>query len=262
MAEHLIRAEFFGTPVSILDHAGKRWLTAEEVGRCLGYSEPTARTGITNVYNRHADEFTESDSCAIKLMAQGQHREVRIFSATGCIKLGFFAHTPTAKEFRAWAAVTLEAAAPPAPADEALPAVVRSPRLDARLDRMASSIETMAASVTTMASGMQTMQTQLNVTSKYIGLLELNQAGTRKVTAEVVREAKALHAQGMSMADIARILRVSRTAVSLVVRDKYPIAIPEAEEAAKPSAGEILEGWIEREQKRLVAHLTQEGGAA
>jgi len=108
---------------------------------------------------------------------------------------------------------------------------------------------------------MQTMQTQLNVTSKYIGLLELNQAGTRKVTAEVVREAKALHAQGMSMADIARILRVSRTAVSLVVRDKYPVAIPEAE-ARKTWAGEIVEGWIEREQKRLVSHLTREGGAA
>lgn len=262
MAEqHLITADFFGNPVSIVDHAGKRWLTAEEVGRCLGYNDSNSGASVRNIYSRHVDEFTEADSCRINLIRQGQSREVRIFSATGCIKLGFFAHTPTAKEFRAWAAVTLEAAAPPAPADEALPAVVRSPRLDARLDRMASSIETMAASVTTMATGMQTMQTQLNVTSKYIGLLELNQAGTRKVTAEVVREAKALHAEGMSMADIARILRVSRTSVSLVVRDKYPVAIPEAE-APKTSAGEILEGWIEREQKRLVTHLTREGGAA
>lgn len=261
MAEHLIRAEFFGTPVSILDHGGKRWLTAEEVGRCLGYSAADASQGIRKLYHRHEDEFTEADACRVNLYRQDQRRELLIFSATGCIKLGFFAHTPTAKEFRAWAAVTLEAAAPPPPPDEALPAVVRSPRLDARLDRMASSIETMAASVTTMATGMQTMQTQLNVTSKYIGLLELNQAGTRKVTAEVVREAKALHAEGMSMADIARILRVSRTSVSLVVRDKYPVAIPEAE-APKTSAGEILEDWIEREQKRLVTHLTREGGAA
>ena len=155
----------------------------------------------------------------------------------------------------AWAAVTLEAqAAPLAVADEPLPAVVRSPRLEASMARMADSVATLAA-------GMQTMSTQLNVTSKYIGLLELNQAGTRKVTAEVVREAKALHAEGMSMADIARILRVSRTSVSLVVRDKYPVAIPEAE-APKTSAGEILEDWIEREQKRLVTHLTREGGAA
>ena len=37
MAEqHLITAEFFGNPVSILDHAGKRWLTAEEERHTLG----------------------------------------------------------------------------------------------------------------------------------------------------------------------------------------------------------------------------------
>lgn len=256
MAEqHLITADFFGNPVSIVDHAGKRWLTAEEVGRCLGYNDSNSGASVRNIYSRHVDEFTEADSCRINLMRQGQSREVRIFSATGCIKLGFFAHTATAKDFRAWAAVTLEAqAAPLAVADDQLPAVVRSPRLEASMARMADSVATLAA-------GMQTMSTQLNVTSKYIGLLELNQAGTRKVTAEVVREAKALHAEGMSMADIARILRVSRTSVSLVVRDKYPVAIPEAE-APKTSAGEILEDWIEREQKRLVTHLTREGGAA
>lgn len=43
MAEqHLITAEFFGSPVSIIDHAGKHWLTAEQAGRCLGYNEANA----------------------------------------------------------------------------------------------------------------------------------------------------------------------------------------------------------------------------
>lgn len=110
-------AEFHGTPVSIIDHAGKRWLTSEEVGRCLGYAEANARTGVTNLYNRHADEFAETDTCAIKLMAQGQMRENRVFSDTGCIKLGFFAATPRAKEFRTWASQVLagQTAVPPAP---------------------------------------------------------------------------------------------------------------------------------------------------
>lgn len=113
MAEqHLITAEFFGSPVSIIDHNGKRWLTAQEVGICLGYNEANARTGVTNLFNRHADEFTEADTCVIKLMTQVQMRETRIFSATGCIKLGFFANTPKAKQFRAWAAQTLEAGGP------------------------------------------------------------------------------------------------------------------------------------------------------
>lgn len=180
-------------------------------------------------------------------------QQTRIFSATGCQKIGFFAHTPTAKDFRAWAAVTLEAAAP-APADE-LPAVVRSPRLEANVARMASSIETMAASLTTLAAGMQTMQTQLDVTAKYIGLLELNQAGKRKVTAAVAREALALKAEGMNHADIARLLRISRTAVSLIVRDKYPVAIPESAVPQK-GPGELLEEWIAREQQHLTATLS------
>lgn len=254
MAQHLIPAEFNGTPVSIIEHAGQRWITAEEAGRCLGYAEPNVGQGIRNLYNRHLDEFGDEDSRQIDLICRdGKPRLTRIFSATGCMLLAMFANTDLAKEFRQWAKHVLSGQVT-AVADEPLPAVVRSPRLEASMARMADSVATLAA-------GMQTMSTQLNVTSKYIGLLELNQAGTRKVTAEVAREAKALHAEGMSMADIARILRVSRTAVSLVVRDKYPVAIPEAE-APKTSAGEILEGWIEREQKRLVTHLTREGGAA
>lgn len=122
MAEqHLITAEFFGSSVSIIDHAGKRWLTAEEAGRCLGYNDANASQGVRNLYNRHADEFTEADTCQIKLIWQGQQREIRIFSSAGCIKLGFFANTPKAKQFRTWAAQTLEAGAPvpvqtPAPA--------------------------------------------------------------------------------------------------------------------------------------------------
>ncbi|HRF12584.1 MAG TPA: Bro-N domain-containing protein [Candidatus Accumulibacter phosphatis] len=298
MAEQLITADFFGNPVSIIDHAGKRWLTAEEVGRCLGYNEANTRIGIVNLYNRHADEFTETDTCVIKLMAQGQHREIRIFSAEGCITLGWLSSTARAKDFRDWAkhvlaahltnaqrisvspdewldvthpghnkeaehervrkvmaiedrqrtAAAMAAALEPDP----LPAVMRSPRLEASMARMASSVETMAA-------GMQTMSMQLNVTAKYIGLLELNQAGTRKVTAAVAREALALKAEGMNNADIGRLLRISRTAVSLLVRDKYPVNIPE-HETPKTTAGELLEGWIEREQARLAETLTK-GGA-
>lgn len=113
MAEqNLITAEFFGSPVTIIDHVGKRWLTAEEVGRCLGYGEANARKGISKLYNAHADEFTGTDTCVVDLATQGQTRSIRIFSATGCIKLGFFANTPKAKQFRAWAAQTLEAATP------------------------------------------------------------------------------------------------------------------------------------------------------
>jgi DNA-binding CsgD family transcriptional regulator len=37
---------------------------------------------------------------------------MRVFSSTGCIKLGFFANTGRAKEFRAWAAKVLDGQVP------------------------------------------------------------------------------------------------------------------------------------------------------
>lgn len=111
--------QFNGTTVSILDHNGKKWLTAEEIGLCLGYAKDNARDGIIRLYNRNTDEFTEADTCTVKLTAQGQLREMRVFSETGCNKLGFFSNTPKSKEFRHWAAQVLvgqvPAPVPPAP---------------------------------------------------------------------------------------------------------------------------------------------------
>jgi len=239
---------FSSQAVRVIVRDDEPWFVANDVCAALGLDNSRMAT----------DRLDDDEKGVTSIDTLGGAQAMTVISESGLYSLVLASRKPEAKPFKKW--VTSEVL--PAirksgryEVGEPLPAVVRSPRLEASMARMADSVATLAA-------GMQTMSTQLNVTSKYIGLLELNQAGTRKVTAEVVREAKALHAQGMSMADIARILRVSRTAVSLVVRDKYPIAIPEAEEAAKPSAGEILEGWIEREQKRLVAHLTREGGAA
>lgn len=135
MAEqHLITAEFFGSPVSIIDHAGKRWLTAEQVGVCLGYGQNNARKGISKLFNAHSDEFTEIDTGVVDLATPGGTQNTRIFSASGCIKLGFFANTQRAKQFRAWAAQTLEAAAPtPAP----LPSVAASLKMTRQKERLA-----------------------------------------------------------------------------------------------------------------------------
>lgn len=93
--EHIIPAEFHGTPLSIIDHAGQKWLTAEEIGRCLGYNEANSGVGVRNLYNRHSDEFTEADTCRIKLMWRGQNREVLIFSSEGCVMLAMFSNTPS-----------------------------------------------------------------------------------------------------------------------------------------------------------------------
>ena len=95
------------TRVTLISHENRYWLTAEDVGRCLGYTAGNERQGIIKAFNRHIDEFSEEDSCVVKLATQGQMREFRIFSQTGCVKLGFFSNTPTAKQFRKWAARVL-----------------------------------------------------------------------------------------------------------------------------------------------------------
>lgn len=107
--------QFNPSQIAITDHNGGKWLTAEQLGLALGFSGNRARAGVNNLYNRHIDEFTEKDSCVIKLMTQGQGRETRIFSHSGCNLLSFFANTPNAKAFRSWAKVRLaEPAAPSA----------------------------------------------------------------------------------------------------------------------------------------------------
>lgn len=98
-----LTAEFNGTTVSILDHAGRRWLTARDVGRCLGYAEESARHAILKLFSRHADEFDTGDQGVVNLTTPGGAQETRIFSQTGCILLAMFANTARAKDFRAWA---------------------------------------------------------------------------------------------------------------------------------------------------------------
>jgi BRO family, N-terminal domain len=107
-------AQFNGQSLSIIDHAGHKWITAREVGQALGYKQEEASRSINNLYERHKDEFEASDTCVIKLTTQGQAREVRVFSATGCNTLGFFSGTKTAKAFRNWAKKVLAGQAPDA----------------------------------------------------------------------------------------------------------------------------------------------------
>jgi hypothetical protein len=239
MAMQPTTAEFFGAPVSVIDHDNRRWLTAEEAGRCLGYNDANASAGIRNLYNRHDDEFTEEDARRINLMRRdGKPSESLIFSATGCQKLGFFANTARAKDFRTWAARVLAGNAP-----IPLPASPLTGEETARLDRL-------DAHMAQLAAGMNTVLTQLDVTRKYIGLLEMNQTAKRRVTPEIVREVHALAAEGMNFADIGRLLRISRTAVSLIARDKYhALPAPGDERPPQKTVAEMLATYLEK--KRL-----------
>ena len=101
-------AQFNGHNLTIIEHQGRKWLTAEQAGRALGYNPERAGDSVNNLLGRHHDEFTELDSVDIKLMStDGKLYSKRVFSDTGCNKLGFFANTAMAKQFRQFAAKTL-----------------------------------------------------------------------------------------------------------------------------------------------------------
>ena len=110
---------FNGMPIAIIDHANQRWLTAEEVGLCLGYNVANARQGIINLYNRHLDRFDASDSVEIKLIStDSKEYRKRVFSLAGCITLGWLSNATRAKDFQHWAKQVLVqelAGQPPAP---------------------------------------------------------------------------------------------------------------------------------------------------
>jgi len=101
-------ADFNGTSIEITDYNGQHWLTGEQVGIAIGLKHP--RQGITKLYNRHADEFTdEMAGEAIVGSPQGGKQKTRIFSPRGAWMLAMWAQTDKAKDFRAWVLDVLEA---------------------------------------------------------------------------------------------------------------------------------------------------------
>jgi hypothetical protein len=142
--EH-IPAEFSGISLNIIERDGRRWLTAQQIGLALGFDESNARKNVSKLYERHGDEFTDRDTCVVNLTTQSadgisQHRTTRIFSESGCNKLGFFAGTKRAKEFRTWAAESLASPSSVSclPSPASLPGALD--QLTARLDDQACSL--------------------------------------------------------------------------------------------------------------------------
>lgn len=241
MANSITLADFHDIQLSIIDHVGKKWLNAEQCGLALGYAQTNASSGIRTIYNRHTDEFSEADARRVNLTRRdGKTSEQLIFSDTGCIKLGFFANTPRAKEFRNWASRALAA--------QAVAATVAPVDLQASLD-------TLTRHMGTLAQGMETLLRQEKRNERYIGLLEINQKGHIKITREVEAQVLELSGQGMPQASIARLLRISASTVNQLIHGKY-IFSPRAGAAPVDQVQATIENMIQIEQ------AAREGSAA
>ncbi|WP_047977473.1 BRO family protein [Muribacter muris] len=91
---------FQNTTLSVIDQHNQKWLPALEVGRALGYSNPSV--SISQLYDRNKDEFTSSMTAIIDMDTASGIQKVRIFSLRGCWLLGMRSHTKVAKDFRKW----------------------------------------------------------------------------------------------------------------------------------------------------------------
>lgn len=246
---NIISTQFDDLELSIIDHNNAKWLTAEQVGLALGYSPDKARQGVINLYNRHKDEFTTNDKGVIELMTPGGKQQATVFSASGCHLLSFFSNTHRAKQFRAWAKDALSTpAAQLSHSHDGLTA-------EQRLARLESAVGHMAMGIGQLVEVSHQQAAKLDVTARYIGLLEINQKGKVKVTRKKEAEVLALRAQGMSMRDISNMLRISTTAVSLLVNEKYPWSDSQRD-MPTPSIEALLEEKLQQEAAELANRLT------
>lgn len=90
----------------IIQEDGRYWMTAEEIGRALGYNFP--RESIIKLYNRHKDEL-EPYKGEVKLTSVTGLHETSIFNTDGMWLLAILASTHKAKKFRKFIVSMLKA---------------------------------------------------------------------------------------------------------------------------------------------------------
>ena len=91
---------FQNTTLSVINQNNQIWLTTKEIGKGLGYRNPSA--DIANLYDRNADEFTPEMTALVEMQTAGGIQKVRIFSLRGAHLIAMFARTKVAKDFRKW----------------------------------------------------------------------------------------------------------------------------------------------------------------
>ena len=101
-----ISLSFRDVNFDITDIHGQPWLRSFQIGSALGYKNPSS--DMAKLYDRNADEFTDSMTQVIELPTAGGKQQVRVFSLRGCHLLGMLARTKVAKEFRHWVLDVLE----------------------------------------------------------------------------------------------------------------------------------------------------------
>lgn len=82
------------------------YMTAEQLGRCLGYSHP--RENINKIVQRNDYLKEDEFSCEVKMTSESGAKNTRIFNEDGIYEITFLAKTEKAREFRSWARTLLK----------------------------------------------------------------------------------------------------------------------------------------------------------
>ena len=120
--------------------------------------------------------------------------------------------------------------------------------MEQELQQPANRLETHMAQ---LAAGMNMLLAQNRMVHKYIALLEMNQKGRRRIKREDEAIILRLRDEGLSQADIARLLRISATAVNRIIHGEYRFS----DSPAGKGISELLEEMLAREQQQLAATL-------
>lgn len=127
----------------------------------------------------------------------------------------------------------------------------RMDNVEANLGKVAGSLAVMAEHMAQLVGTSGEQARKLEVTARYIALLEMNQRGKVRVTPEIEEETIALHAQGMPQADIARLLRISAPTVNQLVKGTYS-RNAELSKRPRPTVEQALERMADRERAMLL----------
>ncbi|WP_410679034.1 BRO family protein [Avibacterium paragallinarum] len=91
---------FQNTTLSVINQHNQIWFTGLEIGKALGYKDPSSN--IAKLFDRNRDEFTPNMTALIDMKTVSGVQKVRIFSLRGCHLIGMLSHTKVAKDFRKW----------------------------------------------------------------------------------------------------------------------------------------------------------------
>jgi hypothetical protein len=89
--------------IRLVERDGKKWASAADIARALGYARADK---VTRIFDRHRAEFSASMTMLVETPTLGVSgnlmTQTRVFSLRGAHLVAMFARTDKAQEFRRW----------------------------------------------------------------------------------------------------------------------------------------------------------------